>query len=142
LTSNQSRVLEILRRLANQGCQLSLDDFGTGSFSLSFLRKLPIHELKIDRSFVEAMRRDADAAAVVRSAISLGKSLELRVVAEGVEDAETLDELRRLQCDEVQGYFIGPPMTAGDFAAWLQQGGYDRPPGDAAALPQEPLSAA
>jgi diguanylate cyclase len=141
LTSNPSRVLDTLQRLASQGCQLSLDDFGTGSFSLSFLRKLPIHELKIDRSFVEAMRRDPDAAAVVRSAISLGRSLDLRVVAEGVEDAETLDELRRLQCDEVQGYLIGPPMTARDFAGWLQQGGHDRPP-EAAAAPQEPLSAA
>jgi diguanylate cyclase (GGDEF)-like protein len=140
LTSNQSRVLDTLQRVASQGCQLSLDDFGTGSFSLSFLRKLPIHELKIDRSFVEAMRRDPDAAAVVRSAISLGKSLDLRVVAEGVEDPETLDELRKLQCDEVQGYLIGPPMTARDFAAWLRQGGHDRPPEAASAA--EPLSAA
>jgi diguanylate cyclase (GGDEF)-like protein/PAS domain S-box-containing protein len=125
LTSNPARVLETLQRLASQGCQLSLDDFGTGSFSLSFLRKLPIHELKIDRSFVLAMRADADAAAVVRSAISLGKSLDLRVVAEGVEDDETLDELRRLQCDEVQGYLVGPPMTADAFASWLQQGGHE-----------------
>jgi diguanylate cyclase (GGDEF)-like protein/PAS domain S-box-containing protein len=126
LASNPSRVLETLQCLASQGCQLSLDDFGTGSFSLSFLRKLPIHELKIDRSFVVAMRDDADAAAVVRSAISLGKSLDLRVVAEGVEDDETLEELRRLQCDEVQGYLIGPPMTADAFAGWLHQGGHDR----------------
>jgi diguanylate cyclase len=138
LTSNRSRVLETLQRLASQGCQLSLDDFGTGSFSLPFLRKLPIHELKIDRSFVLAMR--GDAAAVVRSAIS-GKSLDLRVVAEGVEDGETLDELRRLQCDEVQGYLIGQPMTADAFARWLQQGGHDRRPEmDTGA--QEPLSAA
>ena len=134
-------MLDTLQRLAGQGCQLSLDDFGTGSFSLSFLRKLPIHELKIDRSFVEAMLRDEDAAAVVRSAISLGNSLDLRVVAEGVEDAETLDEFCRLQCDEVQGYLIGPPMTARDFAGWLQQRAHDRPQ-DATDAPQEPLSAA
>jgi diguanylate cyclase (GGDEF)-like protein/PAS domain S-box-containing protein len=140
LTRNPSRVLETLQRLVAQGCQLSLDDFGTGSFSLSFLRKLPIHELKIDRSFVEAMRRDADAAAVVRSAISLGKSLDLRVVAEGVEDAETMDELRRLQCDEVQGYLIGPPMSARDFAGWLQQREHDGR--DAASAIREPRSAA
>jgi diguanylate cyclase (GGDEF)-like protein/PAS domain S-box-containing protein len=123
LTSNQSRVLDALQRLAAQGCQLSLDDFGTGSFSLSFLRKLPIHELKIDCSFVQAMKTDPDAAAIVRSAISLGQSLELRVVAEGVEDGDTLGELRRLGCDEVQGYLIGPPMTAAAFAGWLQQSG-------------------
>jgi diguanylate cyclase (GGDEF)-like protein/PAS domain S-box-containing protein len=159
LTSNPTRVLDTLQRLAGQGCQLSLDDFGTGSFSLSFLRKLPIHELKIDRSFVLAMRDDTDAAAVVRSAISLGKSLDLRVAAEGVENDETLDELRRLQCDEVQGYLIGPPMTADAFASWLQQGGHDRRPDmggddrpldtgdderspDTASGAQEPLSAA
>jgi diguanylate cyclase (GGDEF)-like protein len=128
LTSNPSRVLDTLQRLTALGCQLSLDDFGTGSFSLSFLRKLPIHELKIDRSFVQVMMSDPDAAAVVRSAISLGRSLDLRVVAEGVEDGDTLDELRRLQCDEVQGYLIGPPMTAAAFASWLQQGGHDRAP--------------
>jgi EAL domain-containing protein (putative c-di-GMP-specific phosphodiesterase class I) len=129
-----------LQRLAGLGCQLSLDDFGTGSFSLSSLRKLPIHELKIDRSFVRDMREDADAAAVVRSAISLGKSLDLRVVAEGVEDDATLDELRRLQCDEVQGYLIGPPMTPDAFARWLEQGGHERD--DLAAATQQPLSAA
>jgi diguanylate cyclase (GGDEF)-like protein/PAS domain S-box-containing protein len=140
LASNPARVLETLQRLASLGCQLSLDDFGTGSFSLSSLRKLPINELKIDRSFVLAMRRDADAAAVVRSAISLGKSLDLRVVAEGVEDDATLEELRRLQCDEVQGYLIGPPMTADAFALWLAQGGHAR--GDLVPGTQQPLSAA
>jgi diguanylate cyclase (GGDEF)-like protein/PAS domain S-box-containing protein len=141
LTSNQSRVLDTLQRLAGLGCQLSLDDFGTGSFSLSFLRKLPIHELKIDRSFVQAMTSDPDAAAVVRSAVSLARSLDLRVVAEGVEDADTLAELRRLQCDEVQGYLIGPPMTAGAFADWLQQGGHDRSRDSSAAMP-DPRGAA
>jgi EAL domain-containing protein (putative c-di-GMP-specific phosphodiesterase class I) len=141
LTSHPSRVLETLQRLASQGCQLSLDDFGTGSFSLSFLRKLPIHELKIDRSFVLAMRGDADAAAVVLSAVSLGRSLDLRVVAEGVEDDETFEELRRLGCDQAQRYLIGPPMTAAAFAGWLQQGGHDRPPATASGK-QEPLSAA
>jgi EAL domain-containing protein (putative c-di-GMP-specific phosphodiesterase class I) len=70
----------------------------------------------------------------------LGKSLELRVVAEGVEDDETLEDLGRLECDEVQGYLIGPPMTADAFASWLQQGGHDRP--DTASGAQEPLSAA
>jgi diguanylate cyclase (GGDEF)-like protein/PAS domain S-box-containing protein len=141
LTSNPSRALDALQRLAAQGCRLSLDDFGTGSFSLSFLRKLPIHELKIDCSFVQAMRSDPDAAAIVRSVISLGRSLDLRVVAEGVEDAATLDELRRLQCDEVQGYLIGPPMTAADFARWLRQAGQDRS-ADVAEEIADPLSAA
>jgi diguanylate cyclase (GGDEF)-like protein/PAS domain S-box-containing protein len=141
LTSSPSRALDTLQRLAAQGCQLALDDFGTGSFSLSFLRKLPIHELKIDCSFVQAMRTDPDAAAIVRSVISLGRSLDLRVVAEGVEDGDTLDELRRLQCDEVQGYLIGPPMTAADFARWLQERGHDPAPGQAEMM-SDSLSAA
>jgi diguanylate cyclase (GGDEF)-like protein/PAS domain S-box-containing protein len=140
LASNAARALETLQRLAGLGCQLSLDDFGTGSFSLSFLRKLPIHELKIDRSFVLAMRQDVDAAAVVRSAISLGRSLDLRVAAEGVEDDATLEELRRLQCDEVQGHLIGPPMRADAFARWLQERGDD--PAPAAPEPGATLTAA
>ncbi len=140
LTSNPARVLDTLRRLAGLGCQLALDDFGTGSVSLSSLRKLPIHELKIDRSFVRAMRAAADAAAVVRSVISLGQSLDLRVVAEGVEDDATLAELRRLQCDEVQRYLVGPPMTADAFASWLEQGGHARE--DMAEGTPQPLSAA
>jgi EAL domain-containing protein (putative c-di-GMP-specific phosphodiesterase class I) len=72
---------------------------------------------------------------------AFGQSLDLRVVAEGVEDAETLDELRRLECDEVQGYLIGSPMTAAAFASWLQQGGHDQPPAIVGGA-QEPLSAA
>jgi EAL domain-containing protein (putative c-di-GMP-specific phosphodiesterase class I) len=78
---------------------------------------------------------------VVRSAISLGRSLDLRVAAEGVEDRETLDELRRLQCDEAQGYLIGPPMTADAFASWLRQAGHDPALDPTAALP-DPASAA
>ena len=140
LAKNPSRVLDTLQRLAAQGCQLSLDDFGTGSFSLSFLRKLPIHELKIDRSFVEAMRRDADAAAVVRSAISLGKSLDLRVVAEGVEDVETLDELP----SAVRRGARLPDRAADDrprFRRLAAAAGHDRVP-DAASAMEEPLTAA
>ena len=110
-----------LDRLAGLGCQLALDDFGTGAFSLSALRRLPVDELKIDRCFVAAMTQDDDAAAIVRSAISLGRSLELRVVAEGVPDEPTLAELARLGCDQAQGAFVGPPLPASAFAAWLQQ---------------------
>ena len=107
LASNPARVLETLQRLASLGCQLSLDDFGTGSFSLSSLRKLPINELKIDRSFVLAMRKDADAAAVVRSAISLGKSLDCGWWRKGSRTMRPWRSYAELQCDEVQGYLIG-----------------------------------
>ena len=108
-----------MRTLRAQGCQISLDDFGTGSLSLPFLQKLPIVELKIDRSFVTAMTRDPDAAVVVRSAISLAGALDVRVVAVGVEDQETLDRLRELGCACVQGHFVGSPMTAEQLAPWL-----------------------
>jgi diguanylate cyclase len=119
IATDPSGISQTLKAMKAIGFQLSLDDFGTGSLSLSSLQKLPIAELKIDRSFVAAMASDADAAVVVRSALSLGDSLGLRVVAEGVEDQQTLDALSELSCAQVQGYFVGPPMTADKFEQWL-----------------------
>jgi diguanylate cyclase (GGDEF)-like protein len=110
--------LEYLSRL---GLRLSVDDFGTGYSSLSYLKKLPVDELKIDKSFVLDMQGNKDDATIVRSTIDLGHNMGLKVVAEGVEDAGTCDALRRLGCDFVQGYFIGRPMPAGDFELWLAQ---------------------
>jgi diguanylate cyclase len=120
LSTDAKDAAPTLERLAGLGCQLALDDFGTGAFSLSSLRRLPVDELKIDPCFVAAMTRDDDAAAIVRSAISLGRSLELRVVAEGVPDEPTLAELLRLGCDQAQGQFVGPPLTAEAFAEWMR----------------------
>jgi PAS domain S-box-containing protein/diguanylate cyclase (GGDEF)-like protein len=119
LAQDPTSILNTLKALQAQGCQISLDDFGTGSLSLPFLQKLPLVELKIDRSFVTTMTRDPDATVVVRSAISLATTLELRVVAVGVEDQETLDRLRALGCAGVQGYFVGPPMPADKLEPWL-----------------------
>jgi EAL domain-containing protein (putative c-di-GMP-specific phosphodiesterase class I) len=119
VATDPSGISQALKAMKTIGFQLSLDDFGTGSLSLSSLQKLPIAELKIDRSFVAAMVRDHDAAVVVRSALSLGDSLGLRVVAEGVEDQQTLAALSELGCAQVQGYFVGPPMTAARFEQWL-----------------------
>jgi diguanylate cyclase (GGDEF)-like protein len=110
--------LEYLSRL---GLRLSVDDFGTGYSSLSYLKKLPVDELKIDKSFVLDMQGNKDDATIVRSTIDLGHNMGLKVVAEGVEDAGTCDALRRLGCDFAQGYFIGRPMPAGDFELWLAQ---------------------
>ena len=112
LAQDPTSILNTLRTLQAQGHQIALDDFGTGSLSLPFLQKLPVVELKIDRSFVTAMSRDPDAEVVVRSAISLAHTLDLRAVAVGVEDQATLDRLRELGCAEVQGNFVGPPMDA------------------------------
>ena len=112
LSTDAKDAAPMLERLAGLGCELALDHFGTGAFSLSSLRRLPVDELKIDPCFVAAMTRDDDAAAIVRSAISLGRSLELRMVAEGVPDEPTMAELLRLGCDQAQGQFVGPPLTA------------------------------
>ena len=107
-----------LRRLRDLGMRIEIDDFGTGYSSLGRLIDLPIDAVKIDRRFVRAMTRDHRSEAVVRACIALSHDLALEVVAEGVEDAETLDLLRALGCDTAQGYFIGAPMAVREVPAW------------------------
>jgi len=102
------------------GLQLSIDDYGTGYSSLSYLMKLPVNELKIDRSFVSRMSDESNLATIVRSTIELGHSLGLKVVAEGVEDQRGFALLRELKCDSAQGYYMSPPLPADDLRAWLQ----------------------
>ncbi|MEA2645595.1 MAG: hypothetical protein QOE92_678 [Chloroflexota bacterium] len=108
----------VLRQLHDLGLRLSVDDFGTGYSSLSYLRSLPMAELKIDRSFVTDVCTREDDAAIVRSTVDLGHNLDLEVVAEGVADQAGVDLLRTWGCDVVQGYFISPPLTATELAAW------------------------
>ena len=118
------RTVPTLERLAAIGVTLSLDDFGTGYSSLSYLQRLPVRELKIDKSFIMGLTRDADKHAseiLVRAIISLGSSLGLRIVAEGVENADVLEKLRDLGCDIIQGYHIGRPVPAHELAANLQE---------------------
>jgi len=91
---------------------IAIDDFGTGYSSLGYLKRLPVDELKIDRSFVTSMARNASDATIVRSAIDLGRNLGLTVVAEGVENAEALEHLKELGCGVAQGYFTGEPAPA------------------------------
>jgi diguanylate cyclase (GGDEF)-like protein len=100
----------ILEELSRMGVLVSIDDFGTGYSSMSYLRKLPIDKLKIDRSFVSDVTTSADATAIVKAIISLAHSLRLKVVAEGVETADQLEQLRRLGCDQYQGYFRSPAV--------------------------------
>jgi len=117
--SDPARTLTVLQRLDTMGVSISVDDFGTGYSSLSYLKRLPVREVKIDKSFVQTMTRDANDAMIVRSIIDLGQNLGLAVVAEGVEDQATWDELGRLGCDVIQGYFLRPPSAPDDLTAWL-----------------------
>ncbi len=115
------RALSILEALSAMGFKLSIDDFGTGYSSLAYLKRLPVNELKIDKSFVMAMERDADDAKIVRSTIDLAHNLGLTVVAEGVENAGIYALLRALGCDEGQGYHIARPLPAAELAAFAQR---------------------
>jgi len=112
----------ILRTLRARGVQLAVDDFGTGYSSLSYLRKFPIDALKIDQSFVRQITTAPDETTIVTAVISMGRSLKLRVVAEGVETPQELAFLQAHQCDEAQGYYFGRPMIAGQFARLLETG--------------------
>ncbi len=114
------RVLETLGRFRALGIRVSIDDFGTGFSSLSYLKTLPIDELKIDQSFVRDMLRSERDDGIVRAIIDLGHHLELRVVAEGVEDAATADALAGYGCDALQGLHIGPPRTKQALVAWWE----------------------
>jgi diguanylate cyclase (GGDEF)-like protein len=115
------RALEILERIHKMGVHISIDDFGTGYSSLAYLSKLTINEIKIDRSFVMLMANNKRDEKIVHATINLAHNLDLSVVAEGVEDPQTLERLRQLGCDSAQGFFIGCPAPADAFIDWLRQ---------------------
>ncbi|MBB2484753.1 EAL domain-containing protein [Mitsuaria sp. WAJ17] len=121
IMDDPARALSTLEQLSAMGFKLSIDDFGTGYSSLAYLKRLPVDELKIDKSFVMAMERDLDDAKIVRSTIELAHNLGLSVVAEGLETLRAWQILARLGCDEGQGYFISKPMPESQFVDWLAQ---------------------
>jgi EAL domain-containing protein (putative c-di-GMP-specific phosphodiesterase class I) len=123
IMDDPQRAEAMLNRLSEQGFKLSIDDFGTGYSSLAYLKRLPVDELKIDKSFVMGMEAGEDDAMIVRSTIDLAHNLGLTVVAEGVENAAILERLRALACDEAQGYHISRPVPAQEFLAWQQRQG-------------------
>jgi len=115
-----TRALRMLDAIAALGVSLSIDDFGTGYSSLSHLARMPVHEVKIDRSFVQGLESDPEFAPVVRSAIDMGHSLGLKVVAEGIETEESALRLRNFGCDIAQGYWYAKPMPLAAFESWLE----------------------
>jgi diguanylate cyclase (GGDEF)-like protein/PAS domain S-box-containing protein len=121
LAADPGRALEILTRLSDMGVRIAIDDFGTGYSSLVYLKRLPVDEIKIDKSFVSGMVMDENDATIVRSTIDLGHNLGLKVTAEGIEDQATWDLLRSWGCDFAQGYFLSCPLAASDLAAWLRK---------------------
>jgi diguanylate cyclase (GGDEF)-like protein len=118
LAHDPERALSTLTALHNAGIRISIDDFGTGYSSMSYLKRLPVSELKVDRSFVSGMLTDVDDGILVRSVVDLGHNLGLTVVAEGVEDQATMDALSALGCDIAQGFHLGRPMSVEEFGLW------------------------
>jgi diguanylate cyclase (GGDEF)-like protein len=121
IMADPAHALEVLGRLDRMGVQVAIDDFGTGYSSMAHLKSLPVHELKVDRSFVMHMTSSASDAVIVQTTIDLGRNLGLRVVAEGVEDAATWQELEALGCNAIQGYYVSRPIPAEDLTSWLEQ---------------------
>jgi len=120
-----------LERLHALGCKLAIDDYGTGYSSLAYLRRLPVHELKIDKSLVIGMATDAGDALIVRSTIELAHNLGLSVVAEGVENDATLDRLRAMGCDMVQGYLLSRALGVAETAVWMRGSVWTKPASEA-----------
>ena len=145
LLEDPQRAADTLNGLTGHGVKMSLDDFGTGYSSLVHLRRLPVSELKIDRSFVARLVVDTEDAEIVRCTIDLAHSLGLMVVAEGVEDDETWERLRDLRCDAVQGWLVAAAMPAEEATAWLRargERGWQRPAAASAADGSASASAA
>ena len=123
IVADPMRARAILNRLSEMGVVLAIDDYGTGYSSLGYLKRLPIDEMKIDRSFVMQMADDRNDAAIVRSTVELGRNLGLKVVAEGVETAAAWAHLKALGCDFAQGYYLSKPVPAAEIAALVGAGG-------------------
>jgi EAL domain-containing protein (putative c-di-GMP-specific phosphodiesterase class I) len=118
-----SAIFDAINHLSTLGIGLSIDDFGTGYSSLARLKRLPVNEIKIDKSFIIGMMADSMSVSIVRSVIELGHNMGLRVVAEGVENREAWEKLVTLGCDLAQGHYLCPPMPATDLTRWFGESG-------------------
>jgi EAL domain-containing protein (putative c-di-GMP-specific phosphodiesterase class I) len=110
-----------IKALHALGLRFSVDDFGTGYSSLSYLKQIPINELKIDQSFTRDIAKIDKVARLVHATVLLGHSLDMKVVAEGIEDQETFDILKEFGCDLGQGYLFSQPISSKDFLTWLRE---------------------
>jgi EAL domain-containing protein (putative c-di-GMP-specific phosphodiesterase class I) len=128
IMSDPVRTVAVLGRMRAMGVRLAIDDFGTGYSSFSHLRRLPVDEIKIDKSFVQHLANDHSDLVIVRSIVDLGRNLGLRVVAEGVEDEQAWRELAMLGCDVIQGYVLTRPLGEAEFDIWLKAHGQITPP--------------
>jgi EAL domain-containing protein (putative c-di-GMP-specific phosphodiesterase class I) len=121
LMENPEAAANELRELQDLGVRFSIDDFGTGYSSLSRLKLLPVNRLKIDKSFVGSLTTDRSDIAIVRAIISIGRSLNLDIIAEGVETADQVRLLRAEGCQEIQGFYVAPPLPAGELELFLRE---------------------
>jgi EAL domain-containing protein (putative c-di-GMP-specific phosphodiesterase class I) len=119
IMQHTEEIMAMFHELTGLGVRFSIDDFGTGYSSLSYLKSFPLHELKIDRSFVKDINTNADTAAIAKAIIAMAHSLKLKVVAEGVETEQQLKLLSDEGCDEMQGYLISRPIPAGELLKLL-----------------------
>jgi len=134
ILDDPAHAVDNLKRFHALGCRIAIDDYGTGYSSLAYLRRLPVHELKIDRTFISGMAADAGDELIVGSTIDLAHNMGLSVVAEGVENELTLERLRAMSCDMVQGFLISRPLGAGELPAWLRGSIWAKPVSEARTL--------
>jgi diguanylate cyclase (GGDEF)-like protein len=140
LMEDAENAIKTLDRLHAMGLRMSIDDFGTGYSSLAYLKRMPVDEIKIDKSFVLTMDTNAEDMTIVRSTIDLGHNMGLKVVAEGVETIEVLGQLREMGCDLAQGFYLSRPLPAAGLEAWLRN--WDEVTGGQAQGAEEGLKAA
>ena len=120
--TNPEEAIKILTSISDLGIELAIDDFGTGYSSLAYLKRLPIDKLKIDQAFIRGLPDDDEDAGISRAVIALAKSLNLRIIAEGVETKEQRDFLIENNCENIQGYFYAKPVPAHEFEKILKNG--------------------
>ncbi|MNI31524.1 Oxygen sensor protein DosP [compost metagenome] len=120
LIKNVNYGIQVMEDITKMGIRISMDDFGTGYSSLSQLERLPISEMKLDRSFIEGLTDDSRKSSIVRAVIELGHHMELKVVAEGIESSDDLKFLTDLKCDQFQGYFFSKPLPSEEFSGFIR----------------------